>query len=123
MSNIIQNSQDLVTKYTKVLELYNNKNTNYTELAQIIEHTVSLIKNSYNKYETQYKIAGVMIMVKLYKEHSKFNISQIEEILIRFYKHFDDEYQKYIDSLVLINDRIDADLSFYYAFIKKEKES
>jgi len=112
-----------VEKYKNVLELFNPKNVEHKELAEIIERSVSLIKYKHQKLDVQYQIAGVFIIVQLYLECPTFNATQIEEILERFYKYYDDDYVKYIESLELITDRVHTDLCFYYDFIKTESES
>lgn len=116
-------SAELIEKYEKVLSLYDPKKVDVEELAEIIDKSVSTIKNNHDKYEQQHKIAGVLVIVKLYRESSSFKKNRIEEILKGFYQYFDDEYRKYIDSLVFIRERFDADLSFYYNYLIKEKGS
>ena len=114
---------NIVEKYNEVLLLFDQKKVKVSELAQILESCVKVIKQKYNNYDQQHKIAGTFVIVKLYQESESFNITQIEEILQGFYQYFDDEYKKYIDSLSLISERFDTDLSFYYNFIKNKKGS
>lgn len=111
--------ESLLSKYTRVLELY--RNADQHELAWIIERSVSLIKYKRQDLNVQHQIAGAFVIVQLYlKAGSKFNTLQIEELLDEFYKYFDEEYDKYITSLSMMRERFDADLSFYWGFINKK---
>ena len=121
MSKIIESTDNLLSKYSKILELFDNKKYDKNELVRIFERTISFVKYNHDTYETEHKIAAVFVMTKLYTECKEFNTANIEDILKKFFTHIDNEYKKYVDSLSLIKNKFDADLTFYYDFIKKEK--
>ena len=107
---------NLQSKYSKVLELFSH-NYDKQELVEILDKSVSIIKKNYNNYDVQHQIAGAYVIVELYNENKSFNFDKIEETLKEFFDYFDNEYQKYVNSLVILRDRMSVDLTFYNSFI------
>lgn len=117
MSKILDNSEELIKKYSNVLELYDGKKYDHTFLSQILEHSVEHIKDIHPQMELQHKIAAVYIVIRIFKSSpNKFNFNKITLYINQFFDYVNKEYKKYIESLVLISDGFDADMTFYMSF-------
>lgn len=110
--------QELTKKYKHILNDYEKKY--HVDIVNIVDKSINYIKNKYDKYNLNYKISGVYVIIKIYLNKKNFNSLKIEKTIDDYFNYFDNEYHKYMNTLVLISDEFYADLSFYDKYINKK---
>jgi len=110
---------DLVKKYYPIIQTANK--LLWSDYAKTLESCVSYLKDN-NDVEIELKVAATFVVKQLFLDDDKFFDKKIENIINDFLQHYENEYENYINSFVLITDKFDLNLSFYYNYINKVKD-
>jgi len=115
----VEQINELIQKYTPVLELFIEKEEHIPYLAYIIDLGVNHIKTKHNNLTVDWKSWTVFIIEKKYFDNKIRVESDIITIIDNFVEFFNKEYQKYIDDLGMFASEYDRDRGFIYMFLRK----
>ena len=109
---------DLIKKYYPIIQT--ESKILWSDYAKTLESCVSYLKDN-NEVDKELKVAATFVVKQLFLD-DKFEDKKIEELIDNFLQHHTDEYESYINSFAILTDKFDADLSFYYNYVKKVKD-
>lgn len=110
---------DLIKKYYSIIKT--ESKTLWDDYANTLESCVSYLKDN-NEVDKELKVAATFVVKQLFLDDDKFEVKRIEHIIDDFLQYYADEYEDYINSFAILTDKFDADLSFYYDYVKKVKD-
>jgi hypothetical protein len=110
---------DLIKKYYPIIQT--ESKILWNDYAKTLESCVSYLKDN-NEVDKELKVAATFVVKQLFLDDDKFEDKKIEDIIDNFIKHHNSEYENYINSFAMLTDKFDADLSFYYGYVKKVKD-
>ncbi len=111
--------ENLVNKYQA--ELTDIKKPMWKQYAEALENTINYIK-SYDELDDNLRIPCAYVAKQIHLNNDNFNMEDIKQTINEFLDYYQKEYQKYIDSLVLITDQYCADIIFYDRYVKKHQQ-
>jgi len=112
----LQSLQDIVTKYSSVLELIQDQKQ-LPYLAYIINISVDHIKEFHDTRDADKKSWAVVVVKNLYTAGQIKKESDILRTIDEFFKYVDDNFQTYKDNHVAVT-QYDMELGFVYGFVK-----
>lgn len=111
--------EDLIKKYYPIIS--SSSKILWTDYANTLETCVLYLKDN-NEVNRELKVAATFVVKQLFLDDDNFEDKKIEDIIDNFLLHHANEYENYINSFALITDKFDADLTFYYNYVKKVKD-
>lgn len=109
---------DLIEKYYPIISSVNKSLWN--DYAETLESCVNYL-NPKTEISKDLKVAATYVVKQLFLDDDDFKTKNITTTIDEFIKYHGDEYDNYINGFALITDQFDADLSFYYLFIKNHQ--
>ncbi len=116
IKNDIQSLQNIVTKYSSVLELIQDQKQ-IPYLAYIINICVDHIKEFYDERDTDKKSWAVVVVKNLFTAGQIKKESDILRTIDEFLKYVDDKFETYKDNHVAVS-QYDMELRFVYGFVR-----
>jgi len=108
----------LIQKYLNILELIKYKE-NIPYLALIFDIGVSHINEKYSGMTSDCKGWAMFILNELF--YNINNDSDVKEIIDQFIIYYNNEYEKYLNDIVMFTTEYDRDFGFALNFIKYKK--
>lgn len=109
---------ELINKYSK--ELDDVDKSMWEQYADALDLTIWHIKQ--NEFEDKLRIPCAYVVKRVLLDNDKFSIVDIATLINEFIKHYEDEYENYMNGFALITDQHHADMCFYDEFIKKHQQ-
>ena len=110
--------QAIVNKYASVLEgTVPEKNVPY--LAVVIDICVTYLQGSHGASNADWKSWSILLIKKLYEEGKLKKEADIPNIIDEFIDYKTDEYEKYCDDIISVDD-YERDRGFMYRFFWKK---
>jgi hypothetical protein len=113
------NGNELLIKYTPVLELLNEKDRTLNIL-YVFEHTINHILKKYSKLSIDQKTWTLVVIKNLFLDNKIHSIIDVENFVDDFILYWNKKYQKYIDDIALFSSEYCRDYEFIKTYINKK---
>jgi len=115
---INENTDELLQNYSNILELIPNKK-NHSNLAIIFDNGIKYIKKHYGDLDIDWKTWSLLYLKYKYFNNEIKKESDIYKLINDFINYYKENYNNYINDIVVFSDDFDKNLEFLYKYMRK----
>ena len=113
------NVNDLIVKYTPILEQLKEKDRTY-EILSVLDYTINYVKNKYPNLNKDLKTWSTIVTKNMFFVGKIKLISDIDIIVDEFVLYWNNEYENYLNNIGVYSSEYYRDIEFINIFINNK---